>query len=118
MEIKHASDIPTSSSQVIEQLGRKGMGKEFKFDGAGITLDNKRSYRPNELQIIKVFQFDGVSNPSHKETLYLVRGEDGVTGYIQDGYGSSADHEVTDLMNNFARQIPQAEEEEQQRFEL
>ncbi len=26
--------------------------------------------------------------------------------------------EVTDLMNNFARRIPQVEEEEQKRFEL
>lgn len=118
MEVKHASDTPTSSSQVIEKLCEKGMGKEFKFDGAGVTLDNKRSYHPDELQIVKTFEFDGVSNPSKKEVLYLVRATDGVTGYIQDGYGSSADHEVTDLMNNFARQIPQAKEEEQKRFEL
>ena len=100
--------MDTSSSQVLEKLRQKKMDREFRWTPEGFTIDGNKLYQPADLEILKTFRFEGVSNPSDMEILYVIRASDGTTGYSQDAYGAYSSHEKEAGYDNFIRQIPEA----------
>jgi len=108
----------TSSSQVLERLRQKGLDKEFRYNGEGLHIGEGKTYQPHELEIIRIFRFEGVSNPSDMEVIYLIKATDGTIGYFQDTYGAYANQEGHEGMDNFVRQIQEAGHDEQITFEL
>jgi hypothetical protein len=71
-----------------------------------------------EPEITKVYRFEGMSNPSDMEVIYLIKACDGTIGYFQDVYGAYAAEEPLEGLNNFIRQIPEAGRTDQELFEL
>ena len=118
MEVNNTPDSMTTSSQVLEKLRQKGLDKEYRYNGAGLSIANGRSYQPEELEIIRIFRFEGISNPDDMEVIYLIRADDGAVGYFQDIYGAYAGQEGTEGRNNFLRQVPEAGHDQQMTFQL
>lgn len=118
MEVNNTPDSMTSSSQVLEKLRQKGLDKEYRYNGTGLGIDNEKTYQPEELEIIRIFRFEGISNPSDMEVIYLIRASDGTTGYLQDIYGAYGGQEGIEGLDNFLRQVREAGHEEQMTFEL
>lgn len=108
----------TSSSLVLEQLRLKRMDNEFRWTAEGFTAGKGKHYQPEELEIIQTFRFEGASDPSYSEILYLIRANDGLTGYSLDTYGAGSSHDGEEGYDNFLRQIPQSGRDEQILFEL
>lgn len=108
----------TTSSEVLERLRQKKMDNEFRWTPQGFLATNGRTYRPADLKILRTFRFEGESNPSDMEILYVLRGEDGFTGYSLDAYGAYSSHDNEYGYDNFIRQIPEAGHEEQLLFTL
>lgn len=105
-------------SQVLEGLRQKKMDLEFRWTPEGFTAGQGKFYQPEQLQIIKVFRFEGESDPSDMAILYILRSSDGVVGYSLDAYGAYSSHEREAGYDNFIRRIPQSDHSQQMLFEL
>lgn len=107
------SKIPmTTVSGVLEKLRQKKFDNEFTITKEGFTTFNKKFYQPQDLKIIKTYRFEGESDPSDNSIIYLIQANDGLIGYSLDAYGVYSDH-GDDGYDNFIRQIPVEEREEQ-----
>jgi hypothetical protein len=118
MEQINTPDTMTTSSKALEQLRQKKMDNEFRWTPKGFAAPNGKTYRPGELVILRVMRFEGISNPSDMEILYILKTEDGLIGYSLDAYGAYSSHDNEFGYDNFIRQIPQAGHNEQLLFTL
>ncbi|MBS1662374.1 MAG: hypothetical protein JST68_15125 [Bacteroidetes bacterium] len=118
MEKSNTLDTMNTSSQVLEKLRQKGIDKEFKWSPEGLSVGEGKTYQPEQLEIVKTFRFEGASNPSDMEIVYIFKAEDGTMGYSLDAYGAYSSHENEEGYDNFIRRIPEAGHDEQITFEL
>jgi len=118
MEKVNTPDTMTTSSEILERLRRQHMDNEFRWTPKGFTTRNGKTYRPEDLEIIRTLRFEGISDPSDTEILYIIRTNDGLVGYSLDAYGAYSSHDSEFGYNNFIRQIPQAGHDEQLLFQL
>lgn len=107
-KINTSDSMATSSSQVLEKLRQKKIDNEFRWTPEGFSVGGGKSYQPQDLEILKTFRFEGASNPSDMEILYIIRANDGLIGYSQDAYGAYSSHENEEGYDNFIRQIKEA----------
>jgi hypothetical protein len=110
-------DEMNTLSQILNRLTVKGYDKEFRWTEEGFTVDDK-AYQPEDLTILKTYRFEGVSDPSDTSILYLIKAKDGLIGYSLDAYGVYSNHDGEEGYDNFIRQIPVKDNEEQLLFEL
>lgn len=103
-------------SEVLDKLKDRKIDKEFTITSNGLTIDNKRFYTPAELEIIKVFRFEGLSDPSDMSVIYVIQSKDGHMGYSLNAYGTYNNQDID--YDNFMRQIPEQNHDEQLLFEL
>src|SRR5262249_29043633 len=108
----------STTSEVLEKLRQKNMNHEFRWTPDGFTAGKGKTYQPDELEIIKTFRFEGESDPSDMSIIYIIRANDGLTGYSLDAYGAYSAHEDEEGYDNFIRKIPQAGHDQQLLFEL
>lgn len=108
----------TTSSEALERLRQKNMANEFRWTTKGFAGPNGKIYRADQLEIVKALRFEGESNPSDMEILYIIRAEDGLFGYSLDAYGAYSSHDNEVGYDNFIRQIPEAGHNEQLLFTL
>ena len=108
------SNYLTTLSAVMEKLRLKKQDKEFIMTKKGFGTDAK-TYRPDELAIIKTYRFEGDSDPSDNSILYLIEANDGSIGYSLDAYGVYSNH-GDDGYDDFIRKIPVMERTDQQIF--
>ncbi len=108
----------TSLSTVLEKLRLKKLDNEFRWTAEGFTAGKNKAYSPEELKIIKTYRFEGDSDPSDSSIIYLIEAKDGLVGYSIDAYGVYTNHENEEGYDNFVRQIPVEDREEQLIFEV
>src|ERR1700743_3019403 len=111
-------DTMTTSSEVLERLRLQKMDNEFRWTPKGFLATNGQTYRPIDLEILRTIRFEGASNPSDMEILYILRTNDGLIGYSLDAYGAYSSHDNEYGYDNFIRQIPEAGHEDQLLFTL
>jgi hypothetical protein len=109
------AELMATSSHVLRLLWWKNIS-EFRFNGQGFSFYDNRSFEADDLEIIKIYRFEGMSNPADEEVIYLIRTKEGSLGYFHVGFGTYAD-QPEDLAN-FLRQIPEAGHGGQIVFEL
>lgn len=103
-------------SEVLDKLVKKGLANEFKVVNDGLTVDGEKIYNPSDLEIVKVFRFEGVSDPADMSVIYIIKAKDGLIGYSMNAYGMYSDKELD--YDNIIRQIPERNRDEQMSFEL
>jgi hypothetical protein len=108
----------TTLSSILERLRIKKIDNEFRWTPEGFTAGKGKTYQPEELAIIKTYRFEGESNPDDMEILYIIEANDGLIGYSLDAYGMYSNHEGEDGYDNFIRQIPVSNRDEQLIFEI
>lgn len=118
MKKMNTPDTMTTSSEILDKLRAKHMDNEFRWTPKGFTTGNGKTYRPEDLEIVRTLRFEGESNPSDMEILYILKTNDGVIGYSLDAYGAYSSHDTEFGYNNFIRQIRQAGHDEQLLFTL
>ncbi len=112
MELPHEM---TTLTDVLNKLKQQHMDHEFRWDQKGFSANNK-TYKAAELLILKTYRFEGITDPSDMSILYLIQGNDGLTGYSLNAYGVYNDQE--EGYDNFVRQIPEKGHIGQLLFEL
>lgn len=89
-------------SEVIASLQEKGHSKDFDVNKEGqlIILNSDNKYTAKEVEILKIYRFEGMSNPGDSTILYLLKTKDGQTGTILDSYGAENSSLITDFFKN------------------
>ena len=108
----------TSSSIVLEKLRLKKMDSEFRWTEKGFTAGKNKYYQPEDLKIVKTYRFEGDSDPADMSIIYLIEANDGLIGYSMDAYGVYTSHGDEEGYDNFIRQIPVEDRDEQLIFEV
>lgn len=110
-----ASDMSTLS-RVMERLTESGYREEFRITKEGCEMAGSgQVFQPEELTIVRVFRFEGVSDPADMSVLYAVETRGGDKGYLLDAFGTYSDYD-TDIFSKFISQVPITEREDQLLF--
>jgi len=101
----------TTLTSVLEQLRIKKHDNEFRMTEEGFTAGKGKTYKPEDLKIIRTFRFEGNSDPADSSVVYLIEANDGLIGYSLDAFGAYSDHEEEGY-DEFIRNIPVEEKSE------
>lgn len=108
-----ATPYMTPLSVVLEKLRVRGIQSEFRWTPDGFTIGTGKYYQPENLSIVKVYRFEGQSDPADNAILYVIEAKDGLTGFSLDMYGMYTNHEHEAGYDQFLRRIPVAGRSEQ-----
>jgi hypothetical protein len=87
-------DMKTLAS-VLNKIVKDGYEENFKVTDKGLqSLETEKIYRPEEVNIVNFFRFEGASDPSDSAILYVIETTDGAKGSLTDAYGMYADPEI------------------------
>lgn len=100
-------------SGIMEKLRVKGIDNEYKWTPDGFTIGSGKFYQPEDLTIIKVYRFEGPSDPADNSILYIIKANDELTGYNLDMYGMYSNHDEESGYDEFIRKIPMLDHDEQ-----
>ncbi|MFC7523249.1 hypothetical protein ACFQRK_04805 [Parapedobacter sp. GCM10030251] len=100
----------TPLSVVMERLREKGYGQELKIGNEGAYFEGQSMiYQPSSLTIIKVYRFEGESDPADMAVIYAIRADDGQVGYLLNAYGTYSDQD-NPFYEDFIRSVPVEEQ--------
>ncbi len=89
----------TTISQRLEEIKSDGYTIDFRFDdNEGVLKSENNQYKPEEIEIVNKFRFEGPSDPDDLSILYLIETNDGAKGSIVDGYGISGSPELAQFL--------------------
>jgi hypothetical protein len=108
-------DDMSTLSEVMDRLQAREI-PEFRYSGRGFSADEARYYQPADLQIVKVYRFEGESDPSDLSILYVFETVDKRHGYSLNAYGVYDDEGQG--YDNFIREVPEKGHGEQLLFTL
>lgn len=98
-------ELPTLV-ETLNQLKAEGFTHDFnihnnQFKSGDITLS------PNEFEIVKVYRFEGMSDPDDNSVLYAIKSlHNDVKGTFVNAYGIYADDISEDLLRKLNAPIP------------
>ncbi len=96
----------TTYSQVLNVLPAKGYGKELNIKRAGASFDDSETiYHPEQLKIVKVYRFEGESDPSDMAVIYLLHSDNDEKGFLLNAYGTYSD-EDNPYYDEFIKRVP------------
>jgi hypothetical protein len=90
-------DSMKTIAQKIEELKREGFTENFFFEDGKMQTEND-SFEKSDIKEVKEYRFEGKSNPDDLSILYQITTTKGVKGTIADGFGPSANQELTEFM--------------------
>ena len=61
-------------------------------------MDKGIVYRPEQVQVINFFRFEGMSDPDDNAILYIIETDDGGKGTLIDGYGIYTEPKIAAFM--------------------
>lgn len=100
-------------SQVMEKLREKGITDEIRMtdDKKFVISGTEKSYRSEDLKILRTYRFEGASDPGDNVALYLVQDLYGNKAMIIDSYGASSNYDGREF-DEFIKSLPTEEKEE------
>ncbi|MCM5663917.1 phosphoribosylpyrophosphate synthetase [Galbibacter mesophilus] len=79
----------TSLSVAIENLKKEGYTEDFNLCDAGVENKSKKKvHKAEELEVVKHYRFEGMTNPGDNSVLYVIETSDGDKGLLVDAYGA------------------------------
>jgi hypothetical protein len=102
-------------SEVLNKLRERGI-PEFQFTDKGFSDGSTRFYQPKELEIIKVYRFEGASDPEDMAVVYVFETKEDAYGYSINAYGTYDNQ--AEGYDNFLREVPEKDRDEQLLFVL
>lgn len=105
----------TTLTEVLGRLAERGI-PELNYTAQGMTADDARFYQSKDLLIIKVYRFEGLSDPSDMSVVYVFETTDDNYGYSLNAYGVYDDQGAA--YDNFIREVREKDHGEQLLFEL
>lgn len=95
MTISNNPDDMKTLASCLNKIVRDGYEQNFKVTDQGLqSLETEKIYKPDQVQIVNFFRFEGASDPSDSAILYVIETDDGAKGSLTDAYGMYADPEI------------------------
>ena len=86
---------PDTLVETLEQLKREGFTYDFNLTAHALEVHNEEGIQltlsPDDFNIVKIFRFEGMTNPSDESILYAIESNTGLKGTILSSYGMYAD---------------------------
>jgi len=96
----------TPLSVVLTRLKEKGYGQELTITEEGAQFEGgERQYSPKQLTIIKVYRFEGASDPADMSVVYAMQADDGERGFLLNAYGPYSDQDNPNY-DAFIKDVP------------
>ncbi|MCU7549543.1 hypothetical protein OCK74_10480 [Chitinophagaceae bacterium LB-8] len=88
-----------SLSTCLNKMVMEGYVEDFKVTDHGLeSLNHGKYYKPEEIQVVNYFRFEGMSDPDDNAILYVIQTNDGTKGTLIDGYGVYMDTKLSAYM--------------------
>lgn len=85
-----------SLSSCTNRMKEEGYKEDFQVNEDGLsTFDNSKNFKPEDVQIVNFYRFEGESDPGDNTILFVIETNDGTKGTLVDGYGAYADENVS-----------------------
>lgn len=103
----HQQNQMQTLSQVMEILRKRGIQREFCMNETGeMRLQHgDKIYLPEDLTIVRIYRFEGESDPDDNAVLYVAEDKERNMGMIIDTYGAD-NSRLDDKLDEFLRKIP------------
>lgn len=89
----------TSLSVAIQALQEEGFTEDFNLCNAGVENKNRKTLHPPcEMDVIRYYRFEGMSDPDDNTVLYVVVTTSGEKGLLVDAYGAYAGNIPDELL--------------------
>jgi protease II len=86
---------PDTLVETLESLQEQGYTYDFNMTAHALELHKddgiKLTLSPEDFDIVKVYRFEGMTNPSDMSILYAIESKDGLKGTLVSSYGVYAD---------------------------
>lgn len=80
-----------SLSVAIEALQKEGYSEDFNLIDEGIEAKAiKKMWKAHELEVVKFFRFEGLTDPGDNTILYVIETQSGQKGLLVDVYGAES----------------------------
>lgn len=80
----------------VNKVKQDGHNEDFQVTKKGLTTFTEDTfYSPDQVTITNFYRFEGASDPGDNAILYVIETDDGKKGTLVDGYGASADPDVS-----------------------
>jgi len=90
-----------SLATCLTHMINEGYSEDFAITEQGLeSLKNHNNYKPEEIQIVNFYRFEGESDPADNAILYIIETNDGAKGTLIDSYGTYNDSRVTRFMKD------------------
>lgn len=84
----------TPYSKVIDELENKGYKDEINISKNGAQFgDSEKLYKAEELTIVRVYRFEGESDPADESVIYAIQADDHTPGYLLNAYGTYSEED-------------------------
>lgn len=91
-------------SEATKDLREEGYTANFKLEEGRLKdNDTGKKYGPEDLKIIEMHRFEGISNPSDMSIVFAVEASDGEKGVVTSSYGTYANRELLDFMDEIEK---------------
>ena len=90
-----------SLATCLNRIITDGYTEDFKITERGLeSLQCNRNYKPEQIQVINFFRFEGESDPDDNAILYVIETNDGTKGTLVDAYGLYNDPKIGRFMKD------------------
>jgi hypothetical protein len=79
----------------LNRMVLDGYDDDFKVTDEGLlSLKTEKTFRPDQINIVNFFRFEGQSDPNDMTIMYVIETEDGQKGTLVDAFGVYSDTKV------------------------
>ena len=90
-----------SLATCLTKMVAEGYTEDFQITEQGLLSLHKHSrYKPEQIQVVNFFRFEGQSDPDDNAILYVIETNDGTKGTLIDAYGVYNDPNVSKFMKD------------------
>ena len=103
MRLNENNSMPymKSLATCLHKMVKEGYTEDFQMTEQGLeSLHKHNKYRPEQIQVVNFFSFEGQSDPVDNAILYVMETDDGTKGTLIDAYGVYNDPNVSRFMKD------------------
>lgn len=103
MRVNENNSMPfmQSLATCLNKMVAEGYTEHFAITEQGLESLHKHSnYKPDQIQVVNFFRFEGQSDPDDNAILYVIETNDGTKGTLIDAYGVYTDPNVSKFMKD------------------
>ncbi len=90
-----------SMASIVNKMVLEGYDDDFKISEDGeylCSLKTEKQYKPDQINIVNFFRFEGQSDPNDMSIMYVIETTDGLKGTLVDAYGPYSDRKLGEYM--------------------